>query len=77
MSNAWSDKESHRSAMLQAGFQQVIVETIQMPFFFSNATAYTDYWFGYNNPVTKRFISDFVEQGGDKEKLRQEMEQDV
>lgn len=70
---SWSSKEDHKIALDKAGFKDVAIDTVWMPFECKNADHFLDYWFGYGNPVPRKMIEHWTAAGGDLEALKDEV----
>jgi len=61
---SWSGEEEQRDAMMKAGFKDIEILSLYMPFKFECAEEFCEWWFGnHGNPVAKKFIDDWKEHG--------------
>lgn len=73
-SKAWSGKDDHRRQLEAAGFQNVGVEAMLMPWKCSSGANHAEYWFEHQNPIPTKLINAAVQQGISRELLRSTME---
>ena len=71
---SWREERDHKAAMEAAGFNEVATETVRLPFAFDKAEGFTEYWFGYGNPVPSKLLAHWQAAGGDLGELKREIE---
>ncbi|KAF2765431.1 DUF676-domain-containing protein [Teratosphaeria nubilosa] len=59
---AWRDQETHERKLQQAGFADVEVRTVQLPFGDGTIEGITDFWFRSTNPVARKVVDSWRAQ---------------
>ncbi|KAH9842260.1 putative serine esterase (DUF676) [Teratosphaeria destructans] len=59
---AWRDEETHERKLQKAGFTDVEIKTIQLPFGDGTIEGITDFWFRSTNPVARKVVDDWRAQ---------------